>query len=229
MIEETYIKEIDKLNEIVIVTFEGRREDINTLRDYVSVINSTKYDMRHGIGKYDSDDNAEDAVKEVEMVEIEGYADMGDFLQNAYDELEKEYAKAHYDMTIKPSIKIDFDKLIKAMAIDFGVDDVKEHVEEDVDDINVHNDEEELCDVISNIMEEEDMVNRPSHYCAGKMETIEKIEAVINGLPAKQASCLANVLKYFDRAGLKDDAEQDLDKANNYAHRLVHGSWRYEH
>lgn len=74
-----------------------------------------------------------------------------------------------------------------------------------------------------------DMVNKPRHYCDGKLETIQKIEAVIEGLPAKEASCLANVLKYFDRAGLKDDAEQDLDKANNYAHRLVYGEWRHEH
>lgn len=76
--------------------------------------------------------------------------------------------------------------------------------------------------------EEHDAVNHPSHYCSGKIETIDKIEAVIDGLPAKKAASLANVLKYFDRAGLKDDTKQDLDKANNYAHRLVHGKWRNE-
>lgn len=74
-----------------------------------------------------------------------------------------------------------------------------------------------------------DMVSKPPHYRSGKIETIEKIEAVIDGLPAKQASCLANVLKYFDRAGLKDDAVQDLEKASNYAHRLVYGKWRHKH
>lgn len=76
--------------------------------------------------------------------------------------------------------------------------------------------------------EEHDAVNKPLHYCSGKIETIDKIEAVIDGLPAKKAASLANVLKYFDRAGLKDDTKQDLDKANNYAHRLVHGKWRNE-
>lgn len=76
--------------------------------------------------------------------------------------------------------------------------------------------------------EEHDAVNHPAHYCSGKIETIDKIEAVIDGLPAKKAASLANVLKYFDRAGLKDDTKQDLDKANNYAHRLVHGKWRNE-
>lgn len=76
--------------------------------------------------------------------------------------------------------------------------------------------------------EEHDAVNKPLHYCSGKIETIDKIEAVIDGLPAKKAASLANVLKYFDRAGLKDDTKQDLDKANNYAHRLVYGKWRNE-
>lgn len=74
--------------------------------------------------------------------------------------------------------------------------------------------------------DETDMVSHPLHYCFGRIETINKIEAVIDGLPAKQAAALSNVLKYFDRAGLKDNAEQDLAKANNYAHRLVTGKWR---
>lgn len=77
-------------------------------------------------------------------------------------------------------------------------------------------------------IEESDMVDKPSHYRSGKLETIQKIEHIINGLPAKQAFCLANTLKYFDRAGLKDDAEQDLDKAQNYAYRLITGKWRHE-
>ena len=76
--------------------------------------------------------------------------------------------------------------------------------------------------------EESDMVDKPAHYRSGKLETIQKIERVIDGLPAKQAFCLANVLKYFDRAGLKDDAEQDLDKAQNYAYRLITSKWRHE-
>lgn len=71
-----------------------------------------------------------------------------------------------------------------------------------------------------------DMVNHPSHYCEHGIETIKKIDAVLDGIGGKEAYCLGNVLKYFDRAGLKDDAEQDLKKANNYACRLVTGEWR---
>lgn len=73
-----------------------------------------------------------------------------------------------------------------------------------------------------------DAVDHPFHYTSHGLETIDKIEAVIDGLPAKEAAMLANVLKYFDRAGLKDDAYQDLEKANNYAHRLVYGHWKHE-
>lgn len=73
--------------------------------------------------------------------------------------------------------------------------------------------------------DEYNVITHPSHYCSHGMETIDKIEAVINGLPAKEAYLLSNVLKYVDRAGLKDDAEQDLNKANAYAYRLVFGKW----
>ena len=73
---------------------------------------------------------------------------------------------------------------------------------------------------------EESAVDNPAHYTAGKVETIDKIEAVVEGLPAPQAVLLANVIKYVDRAGLKGDAGEDLAKANNYAHRLVFGDWR---
>lgn len=81
----------------------------------------------------------------------------------------------------------------------------------------------------NNDQDEYDAVNHPFHYTSHGLETIEKIEAIIDGLPAKEGALLSNVLKYFDRAGLKDDAAQDLDKANNYAHRLVFGKWRHDH
>ncbi len=73
-------------------------------------------------------------------------------------------------------------------------------------------------------------VFEPSHYTGGSIETIEKIETVIEGLSGADAYLLGNVIKYVDRAGKKDgeDAEKDLAKANNYATRLCTGHWRYE-
>lgn len=71
-----------------------------------------------------------------------------------------------------------------------------------------------------------DDVDKPYHYASHGLETIKKIEAIIDGLPAREAAMLANIIKYSDRAGLKNSAEEDLAKANNYAHRLVYKHWR---
>lgn len=71
----------------------------------------------------------------------------------------------------------------------------------------------------------------PTHYQAEPIETITKIEAVVDGLDARSAYLLGNVIKYVCRAGLKGsagDATTDLAKANNYAHRLCTGDWRKE-
>lgn len=69
-------------------------------------------------------------------------------------------------------------------------------------------------------------VDDPAWYTFGAVETIDKVEAVVDGLPAVPAFLLGQVVRYVDRAGRKDDAEVDLGKANNYAHRLVGGKWR---
>lgn len=69
-------------------------------------------------------------------------------------------------------------------------------------------------------------VRDPGWYTSGAVETIAKIEAVIDGLPAREAFLLGQVIRYVDRAGEKDDPAVDLGKANNYAWRLVTGDWR---
>ena len=74
-----------------------------------------------------------------------------------------------------------------------------------------------------------DMVNHPAHYESDGIETIAIVEAIVDGIPGKQAFFLGNVLKYALRAGKKDDAETDLAKANNFAHRLCTGEWRWQH
>lgn len=65
----------------------------------------------------------------------------------------------------------------------------------------------------------------PGHYTSGRVETIDKIKAVVEGLPAYDAVLLGNVIKYCDRAGMKGAPDGDLQKARNYAHRLVTGKW----
>lgn len=71
-----------------------------------------------------------------------------------------------------------------------------------------------------------DPVNSPAWYTSGGVETIDKVEAVVAGLPGVPAFLLGQVVRYVDRAGRKDEVDVDLGKANNYAHRLVRGKWR---
>ena len=62
---------------------------------------------------------------------------------------------------------------------------------------------------------EADMVNSPSHYTAGGVETIDFIEA-------KNLNYnLGNAVKYITRAGLKGNRVEDLQKAKWYIEREI--------
>ena len=69
--------------------------------------------------------------------------------------------------------------------------------------------------------EEEDMVNRPSHYNYGDIECIDAIHAML-GEEGFVAYCKGNALKYTWRAGLKDNEAEDLKKAVWYT-RMSNG------
>ena len=64
---------------------------------------------------------------------------------------------------------------------------------------------------------EEDVVNKPSHYTDGGIETIDFIEA--KGLDFN----LGNAVKYISRAGKKDPSKkvEDLEKARWYLNREI--------
>ena len=57
---------------------------------------------------------------------------------------------------------------------------------------------------------ENDPVNNPAHYTYGKIEVIEYI------LDKELDFCLGNVIKYVSRAGHKNNALEDLQKAAKY-------------
>ena len=69
------------------------------------------------------------------------------------------------------------------------------------------------------VMAMADMVNHPPHY-GGKIECIDAMESATEGLPADEAICAANVIKYVWRYRKKNGA-QDLAKAEWYLHRLM--------
>tara|TARA_R110002126_G_scaffold76927_2_gene192012 strand:+ start:675 stop:923 length:249 start_codon:yes stop_codon:yes gene_type:complete len=60
-----------------------------------------------------------------------------------------------------------------------------------------------------------DLINHPSHYTSGGIETIDFIEAKEFGYH------LGNAIKYISRAGKKGDALQDLQKAIWYLNREI--------
>lgn len=58
-------------------------------------------------------------------------------------------------------------------------------------------------------------VNHPAHYTAYPTEVINIIRAAL-GEDGFRSYCFGNEIKYRMRAGLKDDAAQDLEKAMMY-------------
>ncbi|MAA63848.1 MAG: hypothetical protein CL581_03585 [Alteromonadaceae bacterium] len=65
-----------------------------------------------------------------------------------------------------------------------------------------------------------DQVNKPQHYTAGGVETIDAIEASMS--PEGFADYLkGNILKYLWRYKHKGKPEQDLRKARWYLDRLI--------
>lgn len=69
-------------------------------------------------------------------------------------------------------------------------------------------------------MSNKDMVNHPAHYKVGGIETIDYMKA--KSTPEEFKGHLRlTALKYLSRTGYKDDALQDLKKAQWYVNRLV--------
>lgn len=76
---------------------------------------------------------------------------------------------------------------------------------------------EEVLELLSKDSPTHDMVNSPSHYTAGGIETIDFIEA------KELDYCLGNCVKYISRAGKKEKSKkvEDLKKAAWYLHRAI--------
>lgn len=55
--------------------------------------------------------------------------------------------------------------------------------------------------------------------------TMDDIESIVSGLPARDAVNLFNILKYFERRNKKGMHDEDVIKAHNYAYRLSYGDF----
>jgi hypothetical protein len=68
----------------------------------------------------------------------------------------------------------------------------------------------------------QDLVNHPSHYTAGRIEVIDFIEDCVKQAPDAVVGGLQwQVLKYISRLWLKDDPALDAGKARFYLNRLI--------
>jgi len=65
-----------------------------------------------------------------------------------------------------------------------------------------------------------DKVDRPMHYTAGSIETIDYIQSITEQLIGFEAVCIGNAIKYISRQHLKNGTE-DLKKAIWYLNRLI--------
>ncbi len=75
-------------------------------------------------------------------------------------------------------------------------------------------------EVLKGFIPEDDLVNHPAHYTAGKVECIDALEAAVEGLHGIDAVLTASVIKYMWRWQRKGGLE-DLRKAEWYLQRLI--------
>ena len=77
-----------------------------------------------------------------------------------------------------------------------------------------------LKKILNSYKKIKDMVNNPPHYTRGGIEAIDYMEA--KSTPEEFMGHLRlTALKYLSRTGYKDDALQDLKKAQWYVNKLV--------
>jgi len=104
----------------------------------------------------------------------------------------------------------DLDEFIEALS-----DTLNMVCDEDISDENAEDDKSELCDIVSDIiMEEEDLVNHPPHYTNSGMECILEM-IMLYGFEETMSFCKLNAHKYRKRA-LDKGGRQDIDKSDWY-------------
>lgn len=75
----------------------------------------------------------------------------------------------------------------------------------------------EECESYEKDLYEDDMINSPSHYNVGNIETIDYLES----LNLAEDFCCGNAIKYLSRYKHKNSPLEDLKKAQWYVNRLI--------
>jgi hypothetical protein len=77
-----------------------------------------------------------------------------------------------------------------------------------------------------------DTIHKPKHYTTQTTECIEIVTLFCKNyflhITQQDFFLLGNVVKYLWRAPLKGTMYDDLEKAENYLHRLRTGRWMHE-
>lgn len=113
------------------------------------------------------------------------------------------------DYVVPDYLDIQVNPVVRANSI---AKDLAKRIEEEVKDMPIATYPEEVSSVDE---EPEDVVNHPSHYNQGKVETIDLMEYKY-GTRATLTYCVLNVEKYLSRAPFKGKKEEDEDKAMWY-------------
>ena len=81
--------------------------------------------------------------------------------------------------------------------------------------MSYHGTDDEVIEDFARNLENEDVVNEPSHYKHGTFEVIDEM-VIMFGIEDTITFCRLNAWKYRARAPYKGNMEQDLAKANRY-------------
>ena len=107
------------------------------------------------------------------------------------------------------------DRVFEGWAKDLHED--RKNIEDNFDKLHQKRYENKSNDVSDN---QQDVVNKPSHYTYGKIEIIDIVEQVTAAYPTNIAFSIGNALKYICRAPFKNGVE-DLKKAVWYLNRCI--------
>ena len=183
--------------------------------------------------QYILDDN-EVAVRILEAEGEYNYTDFFDIHSDIYSMTDEEYnsldvgshvqylggdLKEYDNMTVGAVYKIE--GLSERNNIPYIIDDFGRRWHIGYGARNVYN--FMIVDIDETDIIEDDAVEHPSHYNAGKYETIDVIEHITEGYEDPfVAYCLGNVVKYIDRAPFKHDSpEQCMRKAAWYLDKAI--------